>query len=283
MFMPPMLLEKREAPFDDERFIFEPKIDGHRMIISIQSGEVRLFTRHNNDVTRKYPELHNVPIDDQTDAVLDGEVACIAPDTGSIDFELIQARFQLNKPSAIEQAVLRQPVVFFAFDILRYKGRDLRGLTLPERKAILRQVMSDNEHFSQVISVDGSGESLFKVIQAKKLEGMVAKNKASKYASRRDRNWLKIINYSHADCQIAGYRKREFGWLLQHENRPVGILELAVPPTHKKAFYGVAKGLVTGEDKNFVYVKPSITAKVRFRNWYHSGALRSPEFVRFVV
>jgi DNA ligase 1 len=38
MFLPPMLLEKREAPFNDERFIFEPKIDGHRMIISIEGG-----------------------------------------------------------------------------------------------------------------------------------------------------------------------------------------------------------------------------------------------------
>jgi DNA ligase-1 len=131
--------------------------------------------------THKYPELHSVPIDDHTDVVLDGEVACIDPDTGSIDFELIQGRFQLKKPAAIEQAVLRQPVVFFAFDILRYKGRDLRGFTLPERKAILLQTLGENQHFSLVISVDGSGISLFDVIKAKKLN-------ASRCSSRQARN-----------------------------------------------------------------------------------------------
>jgi hypothetical protein len=36
---------------------------------------------------------------------------------------------------------------------------------------------------------------------------------------------------------------------------------------HKKAFYGVSKGLITGEDRNFVYVEPSIKVRVRFRNW----------------
>src|SRR4051794_27932208 len=29
VFLPPMLLEKVEEPFDDERWLYEPKIDGH--------------------------------------------------------------------------------------------------------------------------------------------------------------------------------------------------------------------------------------------------------------
>jgi DNA ligase-1 len=184
---------------------------------------------------------------------------------------------------AIMQAVARQPVTFFVFDILRYKGEDLRGRTLPERKAILDQVLTDNKHFSRVLSIEGTGNSLFDVIKGKKLEGMVAKRKDSKYVGRRDANWLKIINYTYADVQIAGYRKNEFGWLLQHEDRALGVLELAVPIAHKKAFYGISKGIITGEDRNFVYVEPGIKAKVRFRDWTRKGMLRSPEFVDFVV
>lgn len=283
MFLPPMLLEKIEEPFDDERWLFEPKIDGHRLIISIQNGEVRLYTRHNNEVTRQYPELHNVPIDDQSDVVLDGEVACINPETGTIDFELVMERFQMKKPTTIRQAMIRQPVVFFAFDILQYKGEDLRSRTLMERKAILSKVLQGNAYFSTVISVEGAGTALFKVIQEKRLEGIVAKKRESKYLGRRHANWLKIINYEYADVQIAGYRKAEFGWLLKHDDRSIGILELAVPPTHKKAFYGVAKNLITSEDKNFVYVRPDLKARVRFRNWTRSGMLRTPEFVDFVV
>src|SRR6476620_848114 len=98
MFLPPMLLEKTEEPFDDERYLFEPKIDGHRLILSMENGIVRLFTRHNNEATTQYPELHNVPIEDNSDVVLDGEVACINPEKGSIDFEMVMERFMKKKP-----------------------------------------------------------------------------------------------------------------------------------------------------------------------------------------
>ncbi|RKP54931.1 ATP-dependent DNA ligase [Cohnella endophytica] len=283
MFLVPMLLEKREKPFDDERYIFEPKIDGHRLILSMENGIVRLFTRHNNDVTRQYPELYNVPIEDGTDVVLDGEVACINPATGTIDFEMVMERFITKKPLAITEASVRQPVVFFVFDILRYRGEDLRGRPLMERKSLLTEVLTENRHFSKVINIEGAGNSMFTAIKEKQLEGIVAKRKNSKYVSRRDSNWIKIINYNYAEVQIAGYRKNQFGWLLQHRNKPVGILEFAVPSAHKKAFYGVTKGLVTGEDRDFVYIEPKIAAQVRFRNWTLAGMLRTPEFIDFLI
>jgi DNA ligase 1 len=283
MFLPPMLLEKVESPFDDDNYIFEPKIDGHRLILSVQNGEVRLYTRHNNDVTRQYPELHAMPIDDHSDTVLDGEVACINPETGSIDFEMVMERFQIKKPFKIQETAIRQPVHFFAFDILRYKGKDLRSLPLMERKAILAQALSGNPYFSTVLSVEGAGNSLFKVIKQKKLEGIVAKKRTSKYVGRRHSNWLKIINYQYAEVLIVGYRKGEFGWLLQHDDKAVGILELSVPAAHKKAFYRVSNGIITGEDKNFVYFQPHLRAKVRFRNWTRAGMLITPEFVEFVA
>jgi DNA ligase-1 len=283
VFLPPMLLEKVEEPFDDERWLYEPKIDGHRMIISLEKGKTQLFTRHRTDVTQQYPELHNVPIENNSDAVLDGEIACINPETGSIDFEMIMERFMTKKPMTIMEAVARQPVHYFVFDILRYKGEDLRGRPLMERKILLEQVLSANNFISPLMRIEGTGVSLFEAIREKKLEGIVAKKKTSKYVGRRDASWLKIINYSYAVMQIAGYRKNQFGWLLKHQEKTVGVLELAVPSSHKKAFYGVSKRLVTGEDRNFVFVEPSIKAQIRFRNWTRAGLLRTPEFVDFVV
>jgi DNA ligase-1 len=283
MFLPPMLLEKREKPFDDERYIFEPKIDGHRLILSMENGIVRLFTRHNNEVTSQYPELHNVSIEDNSDLVLDGEVACLNPESGSIEFEMVMERFMMKKPMRIQESVFRQPVHFFVFDILRYKGEDLRSLPLIERKMLLEQVLSANNFISPLMMVEDTGVSLFDAIQEKQLEGIVAKKKRSGYVGRRDASWIKIINYTYAEVQIAGYRKNQFGWLLQHRNRNVGVLELAVPSAHKKAFYGVSQGLITGEDRNFVYVEPIIKARVRFRNWTRAGMLRTPEFVDYVI
>jgi len=284
MFLPPMLLEKRENPFDDDRYIFEPKIDGHRLILSMEAGQVRLFTRHNNDVTLQYPELHDVPIDDSSDVVLDGEVACQNED-GAIEFELVMERFLKRKPLAIRQAMVRQPVHYYVFDILRYNGRDLRPLPLTERKRILQQVLSANKFFSPVLSVPGTGVALFEAIKEKKLEGIVAKLQKSRYVGRRAPSWIKIINYTYDVVQIAGYRKNQFGWLLSHRGRPVGLLEhpTLVPLKHKQAFYGVARSLVSREDRDFVYLEPRINARVRFRNWTRKGMLRSPEFVGFIV
>jgi DNA ligase-1 len=85
---------------------------------------------------------------------------------------------------------------------------------------------------------------------------------------------------------ISGYRKEEFGWLAQieenGEKRAAGIIELGVSPKHKKAFYGIAKQLVTSEDKNFVYLDPLLKAEVKFRNWTRNNMLRTPSFVEFV-
>jgi DNA ligase 1 len=78
MFIAPMLLATKENPFSHHAYIFEPKIDGHRLILSSNREETRLFTRYNNECTKQYPELHRVPIDG--DVVLDGEVCCIDPD-----------------------------------------------------------------------------------------------------------------------------------------------------------------------------------------------------------
>jgi DNA ligase-1 len=283
MFITPMLLEKREQPFDDERYIFEPKIAGHRLILSMENGHVRLFTRHNNDVTRQYPELHNVPIADNSDVVLDGVVACINPESGSVDIEMVIERFMMKKPMTIMEAAVRQPVHFYVFDILRYKGEDLRDRPLMERKILLERVLSANNFISPLMRIEGTGISLFEAIREINLEGIVAKKKNSKYVSRRDPSWVKIINYTYAEVQIAGYRKNQFGWLLQHRGRNVGVLELAVPSAHKKAFLGVTKALVTGEDRNFVFVQPNIAALVRFRSWTRAGMLRTPEFVDFVI
>nr|WP_241970868.1 hypothetical protein [Brevibacillus sp. Leaf182] len=52
-----MLLEQADKLFSDGRYVFEPKIDGRRLILSRRNGETRLYTRNNNDVTAKYSEL----------------------------------------------------------------------------------------------------------------------------------------------------------------------------------------------------------------------------------
>ncbi|MGF9907245.1 ATP-dependent DNA ligase [Brevibacillus porteri] len=267
-----MLLEQADKPFSDGRYIYEPKIDGHRLSLSRRNDETRLYTRHNNDVTAKYPEL----ITDGPDIVLDGELAVMDPDTGIPNFELTMQRFQSKRS--------RLPISYVVFDTLRYEDTDLRSLPLLERKAVLDQAITDTPTMSKIAYIDSRGEDLWDAIVARDMEGIVAKRKDGRYHSdKRTDDFLKIINYSYVDVHISGYRKGDFGWLTHYNGRPAGVIELGVPPTHKQAFYGVAKQLITGEDRDFVYVQPQIKARVKMRNWTKSGMLRSPVFVDFIL
>lgn len=271
-FISPMLLEQVDKPFSDGRYIFEPKIDGHRLILSRSNGVTRLYTRHNNDVTAKYPEL----VTDGPDIILDGEIAVFNPETGIPDFELTMTRFQ-SKNSQL-------PISYVVFDILKYEDADLRTMTLMERKVILDRAITNTPTLIKIASIDGRGEDLYDLIVQRNMEGIVAKRKEGRYhADKRTYDFVKIINYSYAEVSIAGWRKGDFGWLAHYNGRPAGVIELGVPPTHKQAFYGVAKQLITVEDRDFVYVQPQIKARVKFRNWTKSGKLRSPVFVDFIM
>ncbi|MEK3969428.1 ATP-dependent DNA ligase [Paenibacillus sp. FSL H7-0323] len=287
MFISPMLLQTAHGPFSHSDYIFEPKIDGHRLIYSQESGKIRLYTRHDNECTLQYPELH-LPFTD--DVILDGEVACVDPMTGVSDFESIMSRFQTRRADKIVQLTGTLPAYYAIFDILMYKGKDLRGLPLMSRKDILAGLTLPSNSFGVVPHVEGAGEALFEQIETRGMEGVVGKRKNSIYETgRRSHAWQKVINWTYAEVFITGYRKQEFGWLAAVPSgtsgklRPAGIIELGASPIHKQAFRGVAQQLVKGEDKDFVHLEPRLRAKVRMRNWTKSGMLRSPVFTEFIV
>ncbi|GAA0840527.1 hypothetical protein GCM10008915_36230 [Bifidobacterium pullorum subsp. gallinarum] len=131
MFIDPMLLATVQSPFSDSRYIFEPKIDGHRLIFSQQNGVVRLYTRHNNDCTRQYPEINgSTGALFPHDIVLDGEIACVDPATGISDFESVMSRFQAKKTDKVATLTRTLPSTFVIFDVLQYNGKDCAGYHL---------------------------------------------------------------------------------------------------------------------------------------------------------
>lgn len=286
MFISPMLLEKRDTAFNDADYIFEPKFDGHRLIYSYTNGVTRLYTRHNNECTKQYPELLASGIQDET--ILDGEVVVFDPATGAVDFEAVMTRFQAGRADSIKRLTEQLPVTFVVFDILKYRGKDLRGLPLYKRKEVLTSITFNNNQIIKTPFIEGSGVALFEDICSKEMEGIVCKLKDSLYVSRRSDAWLKVINWTYTDVWITGYRKEEFGWLAAVDGgngklRPAGIIELGVKPIHKKAFYGVKDSIITNEDKNNVYIQPVLRAKVKTRNWTKAGLLRSLVFIDFVI
>lgn len=194
MFVEPMLLMEHDKPFDDENFIFEPLINGHRLQLSFIRSKATLYTRYRNEVTRQYPELHNVPLGEPADVILDGEVAYVNPDTGVIDFHSLQERFRMKKEARIREAKKTMPVQFFVFDLLFYNGMDLRQKPLLERKKLLDTILEDNAFFKKMLYVENEGTAIFDYVKSSALEGIACKRKDSIYCEGREQSWLKIIN-----------------------------------------------------------------------------------------
>jgi DNA ligase-1 len=279
MFISPMLLQyaKDNKPFTSPDHVAELKLDGFRCVISnIES--LHIYSRHNNDMTNKFPELLDCPV--QQGTILDGELI-VSDQDGKPDFEAMMTRFQSKRD--------KTPVTFCAFDIIRYRGIDVTSLPLLRRKELLDESFIENNFYKKVKVFEGNSIDYFNIVKQHGLEGIVQKKKDSKYEmGKRSWSWQKVINWTYAEVYITGYRKKDFGWLtsidvVDGSKRPSGIIELGVAPEHKKALNSVRKRLAYKEDKNFVYIEPLIRAKVKTRNWTKNGMLRSPVFVEFVL
>jgi len=91
MFVSPMLLHKIDKPFDDDEWLSELKLDGIRFLYSTMN-RFNFYTRHENEVTERFPELMNDKVPKGT--ILDGELI-ISDGDGKPDFEQLMSRFQV--------------------------------------------------------------------------------------------------------------------------------------------------------------------------------------------
>lgn len=275
MFVAPMLLHKSDTPFDDDKYITELKLDGIRLVLTKFEDKVRLYTRHNNEVTSKFPELLQINIPNGT--VLDGEI--VVPDKqGKPDFEAMMEQF-MSKRS-------RHMVQYCVFDLLYHKGKKVTHLPLVERKELLDAILEPTEAITKVQWMYGRGNDYFNVVKEQGLEGIVLKKADSKYQiNKRSNDWLKVINYQFADAFVTGIRKEEFGLLLGLEEsgkiKPAGIMEF-MNPAAKKLLYDSYRDYILDENNKFIFLDTKIKCRVKFRNYTKDGKLRIPSFVEYI-
>lgn len=270
MFISPMLLHKVDEPFEDTNYITELKLDGFRTITTKFDNKVRIYTRHNNEITSMFPEIHDISMPNGT--VLDGEII-VTDDQGKPDFEAVMERFK-SKKSVHE-------ISYSVFDVMYYNDKKITHLPLLERKEILNDIITeDSKLINKVQYIEGKANAYFDLVKQQDLEGIVQKKANSKYQiNKRSSDWLKVINYKYETVNISGLRKDEFGLLMTFENgKYAGILEF-VTPNGRKEFYSKYRDYVLKEDKKYIYLKPGIKALVKYRNLTKNGLLRIPSYV----
>lgn len=273
MFISPMLLHKSDQPFDDDSYITELKLDGFRTIWTKFDNRVRIYTRHNNEITSMFPELVKLPLPDGT--VLDGEII-VTDNDGKPDFEAVMERFKSKKSE--------HKISFSVFDIIYFNNIRATSLPLIERKGILEKIITeDTPLLNKVKWVEGTGIQYFDLIKQHDLEGIVQKKANSRYQiNKRSSDWLKVINYKFENVYISGLRKDEFGVLLSFEDgKYAGVMEFMTSQSRKE-FYGQYKDFIIEEDDKYIYLDNQLKAKVKYRNLTKKGLLRIPSFVEWV-
>jgi len=115
----------------------EHKWDGIRAQVIIRNNTLFIWSRGEELVTDKYPELGMLKDTLPDGIVLDGEL--LAYPEGSIgSFNDLQKRIGRN---TVSRALLKKvPVILMAYDLLEWKGKDIRQLPFKKRREYLAQL-----------------------------------------------------------------------------------------------------------------------------------------------
>jgi bifunctional non-homologous end joining protein LigD len=298
----PMLAEGGHQAFDDERWRFEPKLDGVRTLAYVGTDATRLISRTGNDQTDRYPELANLArFVNALQAVIDGEIVA-ADEGGRPSFERLQQRMNLASPKDIDRARRAIPVTLFAFDLLWYDGRELTSEPLEERRGLLEEIVTETDQIRLTYVVEGQGRAFFDSAKELGFEGVVAKRKGSIYQpGRRTKDWRKIKAVKEQECVILGWtqgtgsRSATFGALLVGAYRAkdgdlVWIGQVGTGFT-ESTLAGLMERLTAIEVeeppvddpglrklKGARWVRPELVCEVEYLEITRAGKLRAPSF-----
>ena len=290
----PMLATGVTEPPRGEYWTYEIKWDGVRALCLVDDGRLSIYSRRGNRCEPQYPELRDLAEHLNVKTIwLDGEI-CVLNDEGRSSFELIQPRISANL-NAVPRLAENAPVTLFLFDVLYVDGYDLRGAALEDRRQVLDAVVTPNERIRISETFEVEGEQMFEAARQMRLEGVIAKDRRSKYEGTRSRRWQKLKVLNEQEFVIAGFTtglREYFGALILAVNdagklRHVGQVGTGFDAKQMKAIHARLQLLVNSTNplygkprvKGATWVKPEVICQVRFLEWTDDGNLRGPVFV----
>ena len=218
--------EKQEEAFNNSNNYVEEKFDGTRALLyffsqeCIESGEVvdydswcRVFSRRISKKTGFYventdsvPHIRDTkPNSNMDGTILDGEM--FIPSQG---FQVSSAVMNCKYDKAIQRQEELGFQVFHAFDILFYKGIDLRDKPLHLRKVYLRIAIAEiNSPY--IICVDyftcrgAESKQYYLDIVSRGGEGVIIKPKNGLYHHKRGWEYSKIKSFLTREMILVGF------------------------------------------------------------------------------
>lgn len=297
--MRPMAAASATEPFDGDDWIFEPKLDGIRVLVFLEQGKVQLFSRNGNDLTKQYPSIvAAVAAQPLSNAIFDGEIVAFN-EKGHPSFHTLQQRMHLTNDKDIAVAEIQVPAVLFLFDLIHKEGKSFVAAPAIERKRLLKQSVLPSGKICVVDHFEGHGVAAYRACVASGFEGVVAKRRNSRYEpGNRSRNWIKVKDSHDETFVVGGYTTGMGG-----RSSTFGALLLGVPEGEKLRFVGgVGSGFndaqlaellpklrqIETDENPFIevpplkaeprWVKREMVADVTYHQFTPEGHLRAPVF-----
>src|SRR5215510_11616994 len=279
-----------------QEWLYEVKLDGCRCLVGRDSTGVTLWSRRENLLTKQFPHIARACEQLPHNTLIDGEIVAL-DENGRVSLDLLQ--YHRSKAQAL---------VFYAFDVLIYRGRSVLKVPLFFRREVLRRIFQDSKvaPIGLSESIDAAPTDLMRVVKEFGFEGIVAKRKDSIYEpGKRTGAWVKyrinrgqefviggytpgnpfdalVVGYYEGEKLLYGTKVRNgFVPLLRREvaSRFKG-LEIATCPFANLHERKRTQWALTNEEmKNCVWLKPELVVQIEFTEWTQDRHLRHAKFV----
>jgi DNA ligase D-like protein (predicted ligase) len=279
-------------------WLWQIKLDGYRALAVKSGNGVTLFSRRRKSLNRQFPYIVEALADLPAGTVVDGELVAI-DESGRPNFNLLQ-NFRAEASR----------ILYYVFDLLCWKDRDLTRVPLAERRALLKSVVVIRDKRIRIAEYfEAAPKDLLSAVREQGLEGIIGKRKDSLYQpGKRSGVWIKYRVNRGQEFVIGGYFPGPHGI----DSLVVGYYEgdklmyvartrNGFVPTSRRQVFSKLKHLVTpacpfvnlpetkrsrfGEElnaekmKKAVWLRPEAVAQIEFLEWTEGDRLRHSKFV----
>ena len=292
-----------ESLGDRSQWQVEWKWDGIRSQLIRRGGQTFLWSRGEELVTERYPEIASVGDLLPAGTVIDGEILPWQDDR-PLPFAQLQRRIGRK---AVTRVILTQvPVIVMAYDLLEYQGMDIRTWPLEKRRATLAELVEtfstncaptvSRLRLSPIVDVPNWTELTNAWTASRDLlaEGLMLKQRDSAYGvGRRRGDWWKWKVLPHTvDAVLIAAQRGSGKRASLYTDYTFGVWDNGLLVTIAKAYSGLTDAEIQQVDafirRNMVEkfgpvrtVKPELVFELAFEGLNLSKRHKSGIAVRF--
>ena len=172
----------------------EWKYDGIRGQLVVRGREAHLWSRGEDLVTDRFPELAALVDVVPDGSVIDGEILVWRSDDKTSPASFADLQTRIGRKSLSKKLLADTPVVLVAYDLLEEHGLDLRTRPQAERRARLETLVNGIDHpslrLSPVLDADTwqAFATLREEARARRVEGFMLKRRDAQYGIGRTKD-----------------------------------------------------------------------------------------------